>query len=209
MGMLSKENLDEEKFRDVISRMEKAPKIDPPENFTTEVMKRLTEGTVFHRNKYLGMPAGRWPFATDLHFGFQQPVSQNECSLYFFMTGFFYLVFGIILMLGLYPAPAESSSPAWLAIQPLFTLAAAVCLVAIGVALYVSGKPPLGAARFGTTLFAGIVILNGCLGVFFIPLPVVALLSVVFAVTGLIMAVFLGLSIRYYKNNPHFEESWT
>lgn len=198
-------NDEEEKlarFRDLTEIMAKAPRQETPEGFTARVMSRLPEGEAtvprLSFRRLFRMPV----FATDLTFGFRRPVAKTECAFYFLLIGFFYFVLGIILMIGLKPMTASLPVTGWLGIQPAFSLLTALCLIAIGVGLYLDGDRAVWVARIGTLLYAVLVILNGWIGIVSTHVPVAIFIAVIFSVTGLGMVALLGIAIdRYAPEN--------
>jgi hypothetical protein len=192
---------EEEKWtrhRDITQIMEKVPLKQLPEDFTARVMARLPEGKVTARQFSLRRLFGNPDFATDMTIDFQHSVTKKECAFYFFLTGFFYLVLGIILMLGL-PRPTGLLHPGWLAVQPLVGLLFAAELTALGVAVYTNGDSAVRFARAGTLLYAALIILNGWLGTFYMQIPVTIFFAAIFSLTGLGIAVLLRLAIDRYS----------
>jgi hypothetical protein len=109
------------------------------------------------------------------------------------------------MMIGL-PLPAVMQNNGWLSIQPLFGLLLSVELTAIGINVYKNGDSAFHLVRAGTLLYAALIILNGWLGVLYIKVPVVIIFTAVFSVTGLIIAVLLGLAIDHYHQETIFSE---
>src|SRR3989339_148796 len=93
-------NEDFSECRDLIQRMEAAPQMSPPSGFTARVMARLPEqdaGLLSQLKRALAAQAGDgFNFGGAWKIG---AVSKTECSFYFFITGFFYLIMGIVLMM--------------------------------------------------------------------------------------------------------------
>jgi hypothetical protein len=186
------------RFRDLTEIMEKAPQQESPEGFTARVMARLPEGKATVRRFSFRRPFGIPAFTTDLTLGFRHPVTKTECAFYFLLTGFFYFVLGVILMIGLKRLTAGLPVAGWLEIQPVFSLLAALCLMALGVALYMDGDAAVRAARIGAMVYAGFVILNGWTGAISAHVPAAVFFAALFSVTGLGMAAFLGIAVDRY-----------
>jgi hypothetical protein len=183
------------RFQDLMEIMGKAPRQESPEGFTARVMARLPEQAVrrFSLRWLCRTPA----FTTDLTLGFQRPVTKKECAFYFLLTGFFYLVLGFIMLFGL-KRFSGLLHPGWLAVQPLFGLLLAMGLAVLGLVLYTDGRAAVRVARIGTLLYAALILLNGSIGAFWTQLPVAVFFAAIFSVTGLGMAVFLGIAVDRY-----------
>ena len=151
-------------YKDIIYLMETTPEVPVPDGFTQSVMARLTEAELPYWLRLSRVLGQGTTFDLDLHLGFRKQVSKTECAFYFLLTGFFYLVLGFIMMFGLQRLMAGLPVASWLKIQPVFDLLAALCLMALSVALYMDGAPAVRVARIGTVLYAVLVILNGWIG---------------------------------------------
>jgi hypothetical protein len=203
--MLKNEEEKWARFRDLTEIMEKASKQLPPENFTMKFMARLPEEKVTSWQILLRQLLGNSAFPTNLNIGFRNPVTKKECAFYFLLTGFFYLVLGSILMLGL-PLSMGLHHPEWLAIQPLVGLLLAAELIALGIALYMNGESAISFTRVGMVLYAILIILNGLMGTLYIHVPVAIFFAAIFSLTGLGIAVLLGLAVDSYYPKTIFSE---
>ena len=191
--MFKRKNENWQQFRDLTEIMENAGEKQTPEDFTAKVMARLSEEKETSRAF-----AFRRLFSTKLNFSFGDSVTRTECAFYFFLTGFFYLVLGFILILGL-RLPAVLINSGWLSFQPAFGLILAAELVLMGIAVYKNGDMSIRFVRAGTFLYAALIIINGFMGAFFVHLPMASFFNVIFSITGLATAFLLGLAVnRYY-----------
>ena len=197
---INKEEEKWESFRDLTRIMENVPPMHPSEGFTTKVMARLSEEKETVKSFSL-----RRLLSTKLKLGFQPFITKKEFAFYFLLSGFFYLIMGLILMLGL-PLPAGISPMGWFAIQPLVGLLFAAELTAIGVAVYKKGDSAVYVAQIGTVLYAALIILNGWVGTFYVHVPVAIFFAAIFSMTGLGIAVLLGLAIDRYHPETIFSE---
>ena len=84
-----------EKFADITEKIKKQKTIDPQESFRDQVMERLLD-------QYPGILLAAASFIHHLYKRALAPASdqsngltRSECSFYFFITGFFYLIIGI------------------------------------------------------------------------------------------------------------------
>lgn len=181
-----------EQFQGLTEAMKNAGQKQPSENFTAEIMARLDEEketlTPFYLRRF---------FSTNLNFSLRQSVTRTECAFYFLLTGFFYFIFGLIMMTGL-PLPAVMQNNGWLSFQPLFGLLLAAELAIMGIVLYQRGDPAVRFVRIGTLLYAALIILNFGIGTLYIQPASAIFFIAVFSLTGLVLAVLLGLAIDHY-----------
>jgi len=190
------------RFHDLIHMMENVPPKQPPEGFTANVMARLPERKANVRQFSLRQLFGAPDFATDITIDFRSSVTKMECAFYFLLTGFFYLVLGIILMLGLKQLTTGLPFASWLKIQTVFYLLEAFCLMVLGAILYIDGTISVRIARIGTALYAVLAITNGLTGAISTHFPAAIFFSTTFAVGGVIMAAFLGIAVDHYAPEP-------
>ena len=187
------------KFDDLIQLMEKTPRVAPPADFTRKVMTRLSEEKIpaerFSFWSMLGVPI----LATNLAGGFRRPVAKTECAFYFMLTGFFFLVLGLILMAGMQKLTADVPVAGWLAMQPLFSLIAALGLLTLGAAIYLDGIVAFRIARLALLFYAIMVIVNGWTGITVTHDPFAAVIAAIFSLTGLGLAAFLGIAVDHYE----------
>lgn len=159
-------NDEEEKlarFRDLTEIMEKAPRQEPPEGFTARVMARLPEGKGDVRRFLFLRPFWTPAFTIYLTRGFRPPVTKTECAFYFFLTGFFYLVLGFVLFLGMRDLSGDVAGSSWLRVQPFIGFFLALWFFAFSILL--RGRRPVGlkAARIAVFIYLEIVMINGAL----------------------------------------------
>jgi len=191
--MFGKQDENWSQFSDLIKIIENSEKKQAPENFTPHIMARISE--VKETDKSLSL---RNSFATKFDFGFNAAVTRAQCAFYFLITGFFYFVLGFIMMIGL-PLPVVMQNNGWLSFQPVFGLLLAAELIVLGIVIYKKGESAVLFARLGTVLYAALIILNCWIGTFYIQ-PATALLFIgVFSMTGLVLAVLLGLAVAHYN----------
>jgi len=198
------------KFDDLIQLMEKTPEVSPPDDFTHRVLTRLEKENTGRRHyssagSFLSRrfkPAQIFQnpfFLRDLVESFRRPVAKTECAFYFILTGFFFLVLGLILMAGMQKLTADAPVAGWLAMQPLFSLIAAVGLLTLGAAIYLDGIVAFRIARLALWFYAIMVIVNGWTGITVTHDPFAAVIAMIFSLTGLGLAAFLGIAVDHYE----------
>jgi len=198
--MLGKEDKNWEPFSDLAKIMEHTPQKNPPKNFTFKVMEKLSEKEMTVQSFSL-----QRLFSTNLNFGFSNLVTKKECAFYFFLTGFFYFILSLIMIIGL-PIPAIMQNNSWLSFQPLFGLLLAAELMTIGIVLYTTGDYAVRFVRLGTVLYAALVILNFFIGALSVNVPAAIFFVMFFSITGLGIAFFLRLAIERYSPETIFSE---
>jgi hypothetical protein len=181
-----------EQFRDLTEVMENTGKKRPADNFTSSVMLKLYVEQDAPKNFLVRQSLSvRQMFPNALNFSLTNSVTKTECAFYFFLTGFFYLILGFILMLGL-RTPALALDSRWLLYQPVFGIALASGLLIMGLAVYRDGGFSIRFVRVGTFIYAVLVVINGFTGAFFARISVAAFYDVIFSTTGLVTALLLA-----------------
>ena len=191
--MFRKEDEKWKQFSDLTEIMENVGTKHAPENFTAKVMARLSE-----EKETVQLFSLKRLFFPSVNFGFQSNVTKTECAFYFFLTGFFYLILGLIMMIGL-PLPVVMENNRWLSVQPFFGILLAFELTAIGILLFKKGSSAIRLVRIGTILYAALVILNFWIGTLYVQFPIAILFVSIFSLAGLGIAFLLGLAIDNYQ----------
>jgi hypothetical protein len=101
--------------------------------------------------------------ATYLTRGLKLPVTKTEFAFYFFLTGFFYLVLGFVLFLGMRDFSGDVAGSSWLHVQPFVGFFLALWFFVFSVLL--RGRRPAGlkAARIAVFIYLEIILVNGAL----------------------------------------------
>jgi hypothetical protein len=158
--------MDEElsKYKELIQRMASTPKVPAPTHFTETVMSRLPE--MQHSFWLRARDAFLNPVKGVLNVDWAQKfhvANKWECSFYFFITGFFYLIMGMMLMAGFDAISSKISTTEWIKLQPQLALGTAVWFIALGTLLMVDGRTALKLARYGTLFYIFFTVVNGTL----------------------------------------------
>lgn len=187
-------------FKHLIEIMEQTPRHDVPSDFTDNVMA----GVSADRPMSPAFSAKNLS-AVGFALGFRRLVTRMECSFYFFMTGFFYFILGLILMAGFWIA-GDFHPGGWLAVQPFFSILLAMILSLTGMAVGKNGESAMPFVRAGILLYTVFIILNGWMGVLTLKIPSAVFVTVIFSAAGLGMAFLLGLAINRYRPGTIFSE---
>ncbi len=191
------------RFRDLTEIMAKAPRQEPPEGFTAQIMARLPEGKATVR-RFSFRRLFRTPvFTKDLTFGFRRPVEKTECAFYYILAGTFYLVMGLVLMVGLRGGNGEIALTPWSRIQPQLMIASAFWLSGLGAILYLSDRTKVEVAKIATVIYILLVFLSGAVMIMLYRMPVLMASTALFVISGVILGILLHQNISLYQKSLH------
>jgi hypothetical protein len=120
----------------------------------------------------------------------------REYSFCFFITGFFYLIIGIILMVGFKAIGSGVLATEWIKLQPLLTIGAAMWLLALGMLLIIDGRIAIKIAQYGTLLYIFFTVFNGILMHPYLRVPHANFFIIGFVAMGVLMGVMLSLAVK-------------
>lgn len=192
---------DVKEYEDLLQQMQGLPKAAPPGDFTVRLMSRLPVGrqTLWSRVKQTLLN----PVVEDFHTGWfsqQAEPIKTECSFYFFVTGFFYLIIGLILLAGIRTLGSEVSVEVsvadWLRLQPLLTFGTAIWLMVLGLLLLLDGKIAVKTARYGTFFYILFVTMNGILVRPYFQVPYADIFIIGFVGGGVCMGLMLAHAVQ-------------
>lgn len=189
-----------DQFHDLTEIMEKTPQKQASNGLTSIVMSRIYE-----ENKEIKPFSLKSFFPSHFDFRFEQTVTKTECAFYFLLTGFFYFILGLIMMIGL-PLPVIIENNSWLSLQPAFGLLLAAELFLMGIIIYKRGDSAVHVVRIGTLLYAALLILNFGIGTLFVQSGAAVFLIAVFSMAGLVLAMLLALAVEHYCPKTFFSE---
>ena len=185
-----------EKFADIIEKIKKQKTMDPPESFAADVMLRLPD-------QYPGVLFAVTSFVQKLYQYALAPdddkkggLTRRECSFYFFITGFFYLIIGIILMMGLSGISSGMGAMEWIKLQPHLTIGVAIWLLALGVVLMLNVSVGIKVARYGTLVYVFFALENGILMRSYLHFPFAGVIIIGFVATSAIMGFMLADAVK-------------
>jgi len=160
-------------YKDLIHLMDATPKAPLPDHFTQSVMARIP------------------------------PVSNTrECSFCFFITGFFYLIMGIVLMAGFKAIGFSMAAMEWIKLQPHLTIGAAIWLFTLGVVLMLDGSAVIKMVRYGTLFYIFFTVFNGILMRPYLHVPYAGVFIIGFVATSAFMGVMLALAVQKMELRP-------
>lgn len=192
-----------DKNQDIIDRIKSTPSIQPPASFTDNVILRLPD-------KYPGILPAVGSFLNQLYNSALEPdgdrasgLTRRECSFYFFITGFFYLIIGIVILLGLSGVSGDGPLTKWSLVQPLMIIIASFWLSGLGGMLFISDRISMEVAKIATMIYILSVILCGSVVVMLYRMPVLMLSTVILAISGVVMGLLLHQNVSRYQQSPH------
>jgi len=190
-------NEDMSEFKDLIRIMETTPKVQPPDGFTEGVMVRLateqTDGVWMRIHSMID------PIVAGVGNGWIQQMTVStprECSLCFFMTGFFYLIMGIILTIGFRTIGSGMALADWIALQPYLAIGSAIWLMTLGVILIMDGRVANKLVQYGTLLYIFFTVFNGVLMRPYLHIPYAGVFITGFIAASAVMGTMLALAVR-------------
>lgn len=176
--------MNNDNYKDIINLISATPKAPVPDNFTQNVMERIA----LVNPSEAGVQS-RWAQMLSVS-------NIRECSFCFFITGFFYLIVGIVLMAGFKAIGSGIAVTDWIALQPRFTIGAAMWLLALGILLIMDGRIGIKIAQYGTLLYIFFTVVNGLLMRPYLRVPHSDIFVIGFVATGALMGVMLALAVK-------------
>jgi len=185
-----------EEYRNLVQLMRSAPKASVVDGFTEKVLNGLPDPS-----PWLRRAAYHWIrlFYRDIHAredGGSVCFDPRECSFYFFITSFFYLSMGCILIAGFKAIGPGISNMEWIGLQPHFNIAAAIWLFALGMALIMDGSTAIKIAKYGTLFYIFSTIFNGILMWPYPYPPYAGVFIIGFVATNAFMGIMLALAVQ-------------
>lgn len=144
-----------EEFSDIIETLKKAPRIKPPAGFVQAVMDRITP---------LQQPSApvsplRYHWVR-LRKTLKSVPSRTEVIICFLIAGFFYLVMGTVLFVGLRQLKSLAAIPDWILFQPQIAVCSAVIFIVLGLLLYTEDQRVLKLASLCPIIYFGFAVTN-------------------------------------------------
>lgn len=190
-------------YKDLINIMKEKPKVPTPDHLTARVMCRLPE---LDQRTWVKV---KHPLPTPLWTGIQSRgeqmlnVSNNrECSFYFFITGFFYLIIGIVAMIGFKEISSGMAVMEWIGLQPYIALGTAIWLLTLGIILMMDGKTAIKITKYGTLFFIFFTVFNGILMRSYLHIPYGGAFIIGFMAASALMGVMLALTVQKMDLRP-------
>lgn len=181
-------------YRDLIRRLEAAPQVSPPRDFTQLVMGRLPG----HKKWFLRMTG--WRLVVPFKKIFSTAPTKEECAISFISMSFFYLVLGVLLLFWMRNMPGSELN-GWLKFQsPVFILVA-LLLGLVGGSVWLMGKRALTFARWGLLTYIVIFIVSGLM------ISSKGEIQLILGTILLIGAILTGLSLNAFVGKYAYETS--
>lgn len=169
-----------------------SPRIEPPADLDAKVMAQIDayKPTLCIRVREFLLQ----PVETRIDFAraFSGSVSRSECSFYFIIAGFYFLIVGLILIFGIGRFGGEWLMVKWIRMQPHIVLVMAVWLVVLGIFILKDGEVAARVARIGTVAYIGLLLLDAVAIHITAGLPVALVFLFSFIGTGVLTGLFLA-----------------
>lgn len=181
-------NIDEHK--DLIQLIKAVPEVSAPESFTLKVMDRLQAKAKlsFFNTSWISIQS-HWTHLLSVSDG-------RRCSLCFFITGYFYLIMGIILVVGFQSIGSSITSMEWLELQPYFVIGVAIWLLSLGMILMTGSNTAIRIAKYGTCLYVFFTVINGMLVWYHLHTPYAGASFVGLVGINTLMGFLLALAVQ-------------
>jgi len=187
--MTREQNMGEEAgFQHIIQIMRQTTPVQTPDNFTERVMGLLPKH----------LPDSWQPNYVRILNALTEATTWTECSLCFFMAGFFYLIMGIVLIPGLKKLGDQMSVANWIMIQPQIALITAFGFLVLGVLLLKKGVAAVRMVHLCTLIYIGLAIMNGIAVGKAFGSPSVTVGIPLFMMVGILMGGFLAVVLQKY-----------
>jgi hypothetical protein len=191
-----------EKYSDIIAAVKNQQPVNPPEDFTDHVMRRLPD-------QY---PSIMLVVASFVHHLYKQALAldgdqsndlaRRECSFYFFITGFFYMISGIVAMMGFKSISSGMEPVSWIGLQPYVAIGTAMWFFALGIVLMMDGSIGMKIARYGTLFYIFSAVVNGVLIRSYLHIPYAGIFIAGIVGTSVFMGVMLVQSLQKIELRP-------
>ena len=184
-------------FESILSLIESSASVTPPQDFTRKVMQRLSETTTGSRQTS-DSPSLSYRLKILIEH-LTMPASTIEVATCFFLTGFFYLVLGISLHVGLKSISSATASTGWISYQPHIAILAAIGFAAVGGILLKNNRLAFRIANLAIICYILLSIFN-LVQVQAIPASPFSLIGgLCFAAGTIMLGIFLAVTVNNFK----------
>ena len=184
-------------YKSLIKLMEATPKANVSDGFKERVMGRLSalDQGVWAKVKHsLFNPS--WAGSQSRWAQILSVSNPRECSFCFFITGYFYLIMGIVLIAGFKAIGSSMAAMDWIKLQPHLTFGAAIWLLALGMVLMIDGSTAIKIAKYGTLSYIFFTVFNGVLMRPYLHVPYADVFIIGFVATSALIGVMLALAVQ-------------
>ncbi|HQM43955.1 MAG TPA: hypothetical protein PLI72_09465 [Smithellaceae bacterium] len=178
-------------YEDLIKIIQAVPQATPPADITRRVMGRLPE----ERFRLLSL-FKKVSLGFNLIDKSETSISMAACSFYYFITGLFYLIIGIVSVTYMKKISMDFSTINWIGLQPYFAIGTALWLFSLALVLNISGRSGVNAARYGTILYIFFAVINSLLIRYYLHIPYAIIFVIGLAASSAFMGIMLVQAIR-------------
>jgi hypothetical protein len=157
---LSPEDFETQKeFNSIILQTQNSSSVQVPDDFTTKLMDRISN---YPQHRTLKFGDRLLQYRKNLDFkDWLEAADASECALYFLLVSFFYLILGVLLLVGLKTLQTRIALAVWITLQPQIAFITAFGFAALGMILLKKSKLAIKIAQMGTILYIGFAVFNG------------------------------------------------
>ncbi|MEA3486300.1 MAG: hypothetical protein U9R20_01435 [Thermodesulfobacteriota bacterium] len=193
----------EEKIRNkvILDIIKEVPPVQPPDDFARKVMNEIhgMESGIWSRIMRALMKKRENVFDTEMIL--RGDATGGQCSFCFFMGGFFYLILGVVLMLGFGKISSGVITAEWVALQPYISFATAIFFGVLGSILLMDGRNPVKVAKLGALMYIAFAVSNGAVIQMSFGAPSAIIFGFTFGIIGVLTGAFLGIMVDGYQRN--------
>jgi len=143
-----------EEYDQIINKIKEINTVRPGSDLTPAIMHKISR---INERRYAWIWRRAFFLIKDI---FATSPTKEECVMSFISMGFFYLIFGLILLFFIKSAPENSEMNLWLKSQsPVFILVA-LWLTVLGSAVWFMGRKAIRFARCGLVIYILIFVIS-------------------------------------------------
>ncbi|MDY6792920.1 MAG: hypothetical protein SWH54_16770 [Thermodesulfobacteriota bacterium] len=146
------------KFEHIIRIAQNTKAVSLPDGFTEKVMENLPPGPHTSGSKlreFLLLALQKLNLRSWI-----EVETVAECAVCFLMVGFFYVIMGIVMALGLKTMGGQSHVSGWIMIQPQIAFASAIVFIFLGILLFKKRMLAIKLAYGTAILYIGFSVFN-------------------------------------------------
>lgn len=186
-----------EEFAPIIALAKASEPVEPRPGFTRRVMSKIAPGTEEHPQSRRHYPRRHTTGA--LLSNLTQAASRADIALCFFLAGFFYLILGIVLFVGLKSFELRLSETGWIMLQPRIAFVTAALLSALGLILMIKDLSGIRIAHVGVIAYILFSVFNG-IRLHLAPASPFNLAGILCFVGGsVLLGLFLAATVQKYR----------
>jgi hypothetical protein len=193
-----------EEFQDLTDIIRKTPSMQPPDDFTLQVMREVmgTKTSFYSRAwDFLFRPR---EFSSDVSCIISGLITSHKQYAYLlFFIGTFYLITGSFTLWRLHDALTSTNIDLWLRMQPYFAVLSAILLIFVGIFIVIYKQKAVLTARNIIILHTVFIAVNACILELKLFLPATLFFTLILTAPAVLSGMMLINSMQnYIKSGP-------